>query len=130
MSVKRYSAPGLYSTMGLYWLLPSTVMEKSDKMGRRLELLPPLIRLLLWFPMSFGADVWVGTMGSKLDAKTIEATGFHKAMLVISWCVWRTSILMVALGVAVEVGSINFCVYLLLYLFMNLMEYHELALPL
>ena len=80
--------------------------------------------------MSFGADVWVGMMGSKLDAKTIEATGFHNAMLVISWCVWRTSILMVALGVAVEVGSITFCVYLLLYLFMNLMEYHELARPL
>ena len=38
--------------------------------------------------------------------------------------------LMVALGVAVEVGSVTFCVYLLLYLFMNLMEYHELALPL
>ena len=60
-------------------------MEKSDKTGRRFELLPPLIRLLLWFPMSFGADVWVGMMGSKLDAKTIEATGFHRAMLVSSW---------------------------------------------
>jgi hypothetical protein len=35
--------------------------------------------------MSFGADVWVGMMGSKLDAKTIEATGFHRAMLVSSW---------------------------------------------
>ena len=74
--------------------------------------------------MSFGADVWVGMMGSKLDAKTMEATGFHKAMLVISWCAWRTSILMVGLGVIVEVGSVIFCVYLLLYLFMNLMEYH------
>jgi hypothetical protein len=80
--------------------------------------------------MSFGADVWVGMMGSKLEANTMDATGFHNAMLVISWCVWRTSIFMVALGNAVEVGSITFCVYLLLYLFMNLMEYHELALPL
>ena len=71
--------------------------------------------------MSFGADVWVGTMGSKLEANTMEATGFHNAMLVISWCAWRTSIFMVALGVVVEVGSITFCVYLLLYLFMNLM---------
>jgi hypothetical protein len=80
--------------------------------------------------MSLGADVWVGTMGSKLDAKMMEATGFHKAMPVLSRCAWSTSILMVALGVVVEVGSITFCVYLLLYLFMNLMEYHELALPL
>ena len=85
MSIKRYSAPGLYSTMGLYWFLSSTAMEKSDKIGRRLELLPPLIRLVLWFPISLGADVWVGMMGSKLEAKTIDATGFHRAMLVISW---------------------------------------------
>ena len=80
--------------------------------------------------MSFGADVWVGMMGSKLEAKTMEATGFHKAMLVISWCAWRTSILMIALGVVVEVGSITFIGNLLLYLFINLMEYHEDALPL
>ena len=45
MSIKRYSAPGLYSTMGLYWFLSSTAIEKSDNMGRRFELLPPLIRL-------------------------------------------------------------------------------------
>ena len=95
-------------------------MEKSDNMGRRLELLPPLIRLLLWFPMSFGADVWVGMMGSKLEANTMDATGFHNAMLVISWCAWRTSIFMVALGVAVEVGPIIFCVNLLLCLFIHL----------
>ena len=69
-------------------------------------------------------------MGSKLDAKTIDATGFHNAMLVISWCAWRISIFMVAWGVVVEVGSITFYVYLLLYLFMNLMEYHELSFPL
>ena len=37
---------------------------------------------------------------------------------------------MVACGVVVEVGSMTFCVYLLLYLFMNLMEYHEHSLPL
>ena len=73
--------------------------------------------------MCFGADVWVGMMGSKLDAKTIEATGFHKAMLVISWCAWRTSTLMVAFGVIVEVGSSTFNAYLLLYLFMNLITY-------
>ena len=66
-------------------MLLSTAIEKSDNMGRRLELLPPLSRLLLWFPMSFGAVVWVGMMGSKLEAKTIEATGFHRAMLVSSW---------------------------------------------
>ena len=46
-------------------------MEKSDKAGRRFELLPPLIRLLLWFPMSFGADVWVAMMGSKLETNTM-----------------------------------------------------------
>ncbi len=35
--------------------------------------------------MSFGTDVWVGMMGSNLEAKMIEATGFREAMLVISW---------------------------------------------
>ena len=39
--------------------------------------------------MFFGADVWVGMMGSMLDAKTMEATGLHRAMLVISWFAWR-----------------------------------------
>ena len=107
MSIKRYSAPGLYSTMGLYWLLASTAMEKSDKIGRKLELLPPLSRLLLWFPMSFGTDVWVGMMGSKLDAKTMEDTGFHKAMLVISWNAWIMSTDTVPFGVVVEVGSVT-----------------------
>ena len=72
--------------------------------------------------MSFGADVWVGMMGSKLEANTMEATGFHSAMLVISWCAWRTSTLMVAFGVIVEVGSVIFCVYLL---FANLLIYHR-----
>ncbi len=74
-------------------------------------MLPPLIRLLLWLPMSFGADIWVGMMGSKLEANTMEATGFHKAMLVISWCAWRavTDNVFVA-----SVGSVIFITNLLL----------------
>ena len=77
--------------------------------------------------MSFGTDVWVGSMGSKLEAKTMEATGFHKAMLVISWCAWRTSIGTVFVE---SVGSINFITNLLLYLSMNLIEYHGQTRPL
>ena len=57
-------------------------MGKSESVGKRFELFPPLTRLLP--PMSFGAEVWVGTMGSKLEAKTIELTGFQRAMLDIS----------------------------------------------
>jgi hypothetical protein len=53
-------------------------------MGRRSESLPPLIRFALCEPRFFGTDVWVGMMGSILDAKTMEATGLHRAMLVIS----------------------------------------------
>jgi len=53
-------------------------------MGRRLELLPPLIRKLPWVPRFLGAVVWVVMMGSRLEEKTIEETGFQRAMLVIS----------------------------------------------
>ncbi len=67
--------------------------------------------------MSLGTDVWVGMMGSKLEAKTIEATGLHKAMLVISWCAWIMSAETVSLGAVVEFGSIIFCMNLLFYLF-------------
>jgi hypothetical protein len=48
--------------------------------------------------MSFGADVWVGMMGSKLEAKTMEATGFHRAMLVSSWF-RRITMRVIVLGV-------------------------------
>ena len=43
-----------------------------------------MTRFALCEPRFFGADVWVGMMGSMLDAKTMEATGFQRAMLVIS----------------------------------------------
>ena len=77
--------------------------------------------------MSFGVDVWVEMMGSKLEANTMEATGFHKAMLVISWCAWRTVIDDV---VVASVGSVNCITNLLLYLSMNLIEYQGLMRPL
>jgi hypothetical protein len=84
MSIKRYSAPGVYSTMGLCWLSASSATAKTDKICRMLDFSPPLSRLELWLPMLFWTDVWMGMLGGRLEAKTIEATGFHNAMLVIS----------------------------------------------
>ncbi len=71
--------------MGLHWLLVSTGTEKFDKIGNRLEMLPPLIRLDFRVQVFVGTDAWVEMTGSKLEAKTTEATRFHKAILVISW---------------------------------------------
>jgi hypothetical protein len=48
--------------------------------------------------MSFGVDVWVAMMGSKLEANTMEATGFHNAMLVSSWF-RRITMRVIVLGV-------------------------------
>ncbi len=111
MSKKRYTAPGLYSTMGLYWPWACTSTVKSDKIGW-LELLPPLIRFLLRLPIFHGADVWVGKRGGKLEAKTIEATGFHRAMVVIS-CGAR--IIHIESVCVESIGSRIFCTYLVRY---------------
>ncbi len=108
--------------MGLCWLLASAAFAKLDKIGRRFELFPLPSRVELWLPVSFGPDVWVGMMGSKLEAKTIESTRFHNAMLVIYWCASVMSTETLPLGVVVEVISIVFCVYLLLCLFRDLIS--------
>ncbi len=76
--------------------------------------------------MSFRTDVWVGMMGSKLEAKTFETTGFRGAMLVISWCAWIMLPETVHLGVVVEVGSIIFGLRVLLFHFMSLISNHGL----
>ena len=57
--MSRYSAPGLYTNIGLYWLFPSTAIEKSDTALNRLELLP--LDLSLLFKPSFLAmtSAWV-----------------------------------------------------------------------
>ena len=70
--------------------------------------------------MSLGADVWVGMMGSKLDAKTMEATGFHRAMLVSSWFN-RITLRFSVMGTVV-LGSVYVvsCLTMLKYLSMTL----------
>ena len=47
MSISLYSAEGLYTMIGLYWLLSETGISKSEMMFERLELFPLLVRLLL-----------------------------------------------------------------------------------
>ena len=54
ISMRRYSAEGLYTIMGLYWLLPSTAIVKSVIVDKRLELFPLPVMLLLLLPMSLG----------------------------------------------------------------------------
>ena len=58
-SMRRYYAEGLYTTIGLYWLLPSTAIVKSVIVVKRLELFPLPVKLLLLLPTSFGNDVCV-----------------------------------------------------------------------
>ncbi len=62
-------------------------MEKSDKRGNRVEVLSPLCRLELRLPVSFGANVWVGMMGGKMEGKTVEVSGFREANLVVFWLI-------------------------------------------
>ena len=59
MSIKRYSAEGLYIIIGLYWLLPSTAVVRPVIADKRLELFPLPVKLLLLSPTSFGNDVRV-----------------------------------------------------------------------
>ena len=59
MSIRRYYAEGLYTTIGLNWLLPSTAILKSVIVGKRLELFPLSVKLLLLLPTPFGSDVCV-----------------------------------------------------------------------
>ena len=41
----RYSAAGLYTTMGRYWLFPSTAVEKSNMAFKKFDLLPISVKL-------------------------------------------------------------------------------------
>ena len=84
ISIRRYSAAGLYTTMGRYWLLPSTAIEKSDIVFNKFELLPISVKMLLVLPIFVGSDVCVEIIGSSDEANIIEATGFHKAILDMS----------------------------------------------
>ena len=59
MSMRRYSAVGLYTNMGRYWLPPSTAIEKSVMMFKKLELFPLPEKFVSLFPTSFGKDVCV-----------------------------------------------------------------------
>ena len=59
MSIRRYSAEGLYIVIGLYWLLPSTAILKSVIVNKRLALFPLPVKLLLLLPTSFGNDLCV-----------------------------------------------------------------------
>ena len=56
----------------------------------------------------------------------MEATGFHRAMLVISWFAWR---MLMEIVLVESAGSGIFTMDLLLYLSINLTEYHGQALP-
>jgi hypothetical protein len=81
MSMRRYSALGLYITIGLYWLFPSTAIEKSDMALIRFELLPMLVNASSFDPMFLGRDVCVVLMGRRADVNMIDATGFQIAIL-------------------------------------------------
>ena len=65
-------------------------------------------------------------MGSMLDAKSMEAIGFHGAMPVISWFASR---MLMEIVLVESVGSGIFTMDLLLYLSINLIEYHGQAPP-
>ena len=84
ISISRYSAAGLYTTMGLYWLFPSTAREKSEMAFSKFELFPFCVKLFLLLPASLGNEVCVGWMGRRAEVKTMDATGFHRAILDIS----------------------------------------------
>ena len=45
ISMIRYSAAGLYTTMGRYWLFPSTAVEKSNMAFKKFDLLPISVKL-------------------------------------------------------------------------------------
>ena len=81
MSMRRYSAVGLYITIGRYWLFPSTVMEKSYIALIRFELSPILVNASSFDPMFLGKDVCVVLMGSRADVNMIDETGFQRAVL-------------------------------------------------
>ena len=87
--------------IGLYSLEGLTAMAKSDRMFMRLELFPPLIKLLLFCPISFGIEVWVGNVGNMVEANTIEAIGFQVAMLEVSCihCTYSASPVVFEVGV-------------------------------
>ena len=87
VSLSRYSTEGLYATMGLYWLFPYTAIVKSLKALSRFELFPLYATLLLLLPTSLGNEVCVACTGRRAEAKTMDATGFQRAVLETSWCI-------------------------------------------
>ena len=67
-------------------MFPSTALEKSEMVLSRFELLS--VKLLLILPTSLGIDVCVGWTGIGAEAKTMDATGFQRAILDMSCCIY------------------------------------------
>ena len=81
VSMRRYSAPGLYIIIGRYRLCPSTAIAKSDIALHRFELLPILAKASLFEPTFLGGDVCVEVRGSRDEANMTESTRFHRAIV-------------------------------------------------
>ena len=81
MSMRRYSAAGLYTTMGRYWLFPSIAIEKSDMAFNKFEWFPISVNMLSISPTSLGRDVCVVWTGRRDEVNTRDAIGFHSAIL-------------------------------------------------
>ena len=82
-STKRYSAVGVYCTLGLYSEPVVKPTSKSVSTDVMLELLPTL-KNLLSEPNTLGTAVNSGTTGSKLVVNTRDCTGFHNGVVAYS----------------------------------------------
>ena len=80
ISMRRYSAPGLYIIIGRYWLFPSTAIAKSDIALYSFELLPTWAKAYSLEPTFLGRDVSVVVRGRRDEANMTEATGLHRAI--------------------------------------------------
>ena len=69
-------------------MFPSTALEKSEMVLSRFELFPLSVKLLLILPTSLGIYVCVGWTGIGAEAKTMDATGFQRAILDMSCCIY------------------------------------------